>query len=129
MSLPLRIDDGLVKEARQAGGLFHRSISQQVEYWATLGQRLEAVVSTPAIARIKGLKAAEVDQALAKAASPGGRERMLAFLGQKQGTSYGMKPGQPGVLVEYPKPTRAVARATIAAKSAGSKKPKAMAKG
>jgi hypothetical protein len=54
---------------------------------------------------------------------------MLAFLGQKQGTSYGMKPGQPGVLIEYPNPTRAVARATIAAKSAGSKKPKAMAKG
>jgi hypothetical protein len=128
-SMPLRIDGGLVKEARRSGEIFHRSIPQQVEHWATLGQRLEAVVSIPSIARIKGLSRANVDQAMAQATGAGGRKRMLAFLNKKQGTSYGVKPGKPNVLIEYRKAPKPVQGRRVEAKFVGDKRPKVTAKG
>lgn len=79
-SLPLRISGHLLKKARWSGVLFRRSISQQVEYWTTRGRRLEAVISVPGIAGIKGLQRAEVDQSLIQATCPLVRERLLASL-------------------------------------------------
>ena len=101
-SMPLRIDDELIKEARVSGHVFHRSIAQQVEHWAALGKVLENVLTVTSIGKIKSSKApVNLDQLLASARSASGRKRTLALLAKKKGPSYGVKPTRPGVLLQY----------------------------
>ena len=40
MSVPIRVNDDLAREAEIEGDLMHRSMPKQVEYWAELGKRL-----------------------------------------------------------------------------------------
>ena len=103
-SMPLRIDGALVNEARTSGEVFHRSIAQQVEHWATLGKALEAVLTVPGIAKLKSAKKpANLDRLLARASSPAGRKKTLALLAKKKGPLYGSKTNQPDVLLQYAK--------------------------
>ncbi len=101
-SMPLRIDDGLIKEARLSGQLFHRSIPQQVEHWACLGRLLEKVLTVSSVAKVKGLhRPVRLEKALASAGSSAGRKKTLALLTRKKGPLYGTKPDRPGVLLQY----------------------------
>ena len=101
-SMPLRIDGTLIKEARASGEIFHRSIAQQLEHWATLGKALEAVLTISSVEKLKKAKdSVSVDDLLAKANSSVGKKRTLALLAKKKGPLYGSKPGQPEILVQY----------------------------
>ena len=101
-SMPLRIDGALIKEARASGEIFHRSIAQQLEHWATLGKALEAVLTLSSVEKLKKAKdSVSVDDLLAKANSSVGKKRTLALLAKKKGPLYGSKPGQPEILVQY----------------------------
>jgi ParD-like antitoxin of type II bacterial toxin-antitoxin system len=101
-SMPLRIDGGLIKEARVSGQLFHRSIPQQVEHWASLGRVLEKVLTVSSVAKVKGLhRPVKLEKALASARSSAGRKKTLALLARKKGPLYGIKPDRPGVLLQY----------------------------
>jgi hypothetical protein len=101
-SMPLRIDGTLIKEARASGEIFHRSIAQQLEHWATLGKALEAVLTLSSVEKLKKAKEpVNVDDLLAKANSSAGRKRTLALLAKKKGPLYGSKPGQPEILLQY----------------------------
>ena len=101
-SMPLRIDDGLIKEARLSGQLFHRSIPQQVEHWASLGRLLEKVLTVSSVAKVKGLyRPVNLEKALTSARSSAGRKKTLALLARKKGLLYGIKPDRPGVLLQY----------------------------
>ena len=101
-SMPLRIDGALIKEARASGEIFHRSIAQQLEHWATLGRALEAVLTLSSVEKLKKAKdSVSVDDLLAKANSSVGKKRTLALLAKKKGPLYGSKPGQPEILLQY----------------------------
>ena len=101
-SMPLRIDGTLIKDARASGEIFHRSIAQQLEHWATLGKALEAVLTLSSVEKLKRAKdSVNVDDLLAKANSSAGKKRALALLAKKKGPLYGSKPGQPEILLQY----------------------------
>lgn len=42
MAKSIRVSDALYNAAAAAGALMHRSLAQQVEHWATVGQGMEA---------------------------------------------------------------------------------------
>jgi hypothetical protein len=42
---PLRLEENLVKKATLVSKQMHRSVAQQIEYWADLGERLSKVVT------------------------------------------------------------------------------------
>jgi hypothetical protein len=103
-SMPLRIDGALINEARTSGEIFHRSIAQQVEHWATLGRALESVLTVPGLAKLKSAKKpVDTDLLLARASSPAGKKKTLALLAKKKGPLYGSKPNHPAVLLQYAK--------------------------
>lgn len=100
--MPLRIDGELIKEARVSGHLFHRSIAQQVEHWATLGKVFETVLSIKSVAKVKRLSdPINLDRILAQASSTAGKKRTLALLAKKKGPLYGIDPAKPGILLQY----------------------------
>ncbi len=45
MSTPLRVKDGLFRDAEAEGALMNRSAAKQVEFWAELGKRVAHSVS------------------------------------------------------------------------------------
>jgi hypothetical protein len=100
--MPLRIDGGLIKEARASGNVFHRSIAQQIEHWASLGKVLEGVLTIRSVAHVKSLKQpVDLGRLLASAGSSAGKKRTLALLAKKKGTLYGIKANRPKVLLQY----------------------------
>lgn len=101
--MPLRIDGHLINKAKVSGRVFHRSIAQQVEHWASLGAALEKVLTISSVAKIKSLhRPVDLERALAGAHSAAGRKKTLALLARKKGPLYGSKPDRPGVLLQYP---------------------------
>ena len=92
--MPLRIDGDLIKEARVSGQLFHRSIAQQVEHWASLGRALENVLTVSSVARMKrlGQPVTDLERVLVQARSAAGKKKTLALLARKKGPLYGTRP-------------------------------------
>ena len=100
--MPLRIDGNLLNEAKVSGQVFHRSIAQQVEHWASLGRVLEKVLMVSSVAKVKRLsRPVDLDRALARSHSTAGKTKTLALLASKKGPLYGTKPGRPNVLLQY----------------------------
>ncbi len=84
--MPLRIDGELIREAKASGSVFHRSIAQQVEHWASLGRVLESVLTVSSVAKVKKLnRPVDLERALAGARSAAGRKKTLALLARKKG--------------------------------------------
>jgi len=97
MSTPLRVKDGLFRDAEAEGVLMNRSAAKQVEFWAELGKRVAHSVSPldmlalmQGIAEVKVVVAApgRVDPAQVFAAV--GQVRSKGQLGQQitQGRAY-----------------------------------------
>lgn len=101
-SMPLRIDGNLIREAKVSGQVFHRSIAQQVEHWASLGRVLEMVLTVSSVAKVKNLnRPVDLERAVAGVRSAAGRKKTLALLTRKKGPLYGIRPDRPGVLLQY----------------------------
>ncbi len=116
-SMPLRIDGELIHEAKVSGHVFHRSIAQQVEHWASLGRVLEKVLTVSSVAKVKNLsRPVDLECALAGARSAAGRKKTLALLARKQGPLYGVKPDRPGGVLQYEPGKIAVASEMIEGK-------------
>jgi hypothetical protein len=75
-----------------------RSLTEQVEHWARLGQIVESVISSGAVER---LKARSVDRELSKrldaADTPAGRVRAAALIRERDPVRHGVDPS--GALV------------------------------
>ena len=100
--MPLRIDGALIADARASGEVFHRSIAQQVEHWATLGKALEAVVTLGSVEKLKRTKApVDLNVLIARADSAAGKKKTLALLAKKKGPLYGSEQGRPGTVLQY----------------------------
>ena len=50
---PVRLDAALMEEATQAGRLFHRSAAETIEYWASLGKRLQRLIDPEILLEIQ----------------------------------------------------------------------------
>jgi hypothetical protein len=72
--VPVRLSEALAKRARAAADVLDRSMTEQVEHWARLGQVVEAAISAQTVERLK-LRSydPELPERLAFAASAEGR--------------------------------------------------------
>ena len=50
--MPIKLSGALVEEARRSAKLFNRSLTGQIEHWATLGRAIESQVSGETITRL-----------------------------------------------------------------------------
>jgi hypothetical protein len=50
---PVRLDAELMEEAARNGQLFHRSAAETIEYWATLGKRLQKLIDPEVLLEIQ----------------------------------------------------------------------------
>ena len=51
--VPVRLSEALVGRARRVAELQERSLTEQVEHWARLGQVVESAISTGTLERLK----------------------------------------------------------------------------
>ena len=50
--MPIKLSGELVKEARHSAKVFHRSLTGQIEHWASLGRVVEAQMTGESVARL-----------------------------------------------------------------------------
>ena len=97
--IPVRLSEALTVQARTAAETQDRSLTEQVEHWARLGQAVEYVVMSRTVER---LKARSHDPALAKrlaaAGSVEGQAKAAEFIRQRNAVLYGI--GSGGKLVK-----------------------------
>lgn len=100
MSMPVKLSDALVLDARLAGAVLERSIAGQVEFWARLGKALEPVLNgAQAMAVCSSGAAASLAQRIAEVEAPAGRERLARHLAGLGYPHYEPHPGRPDLLV------------------------------
>jgi hypothetical protein len=104
MSTPLRLNNQLLTEAREAGTRFHRSITQQIEHWAQLGRAVEATLSFSSSGRLKDLsRIPDLGKLLARPQTRAGKRRALALIHSSQPPAYSADPDDPtGVIRHHP---------------------------
>jgi len=99
MGQPVKLSNALVLDARLAGEVQERSIAGQVEYWAKLGQSVDALLKGPQVLALRRAAQTEtLSRRLASVDSPAGRARVEAYLQTRPYPHY-KEAGQPGLLV------------------------------
>ena len=99
---PRRINRQLLAQAESAGALFHRSGTEQLEHWATLGAAVEAVMSLSAVAKLKTLgRAPGIDALIARAGTPAANKKLAQLLAKQAYPQYAADPANPAVVVAY----------------------------
>ena len=67
-SSPIRIQSDLMSNAAVLGKLNHRSAAEQIEYWASIGQKVESLLDPESLLQIKaGLLRVKLEQVNAPA--------------------------------------------------------------
>ncbi len=81
MSQPVKVSDELILDARLTGEIAERSIAGQIEFWAQLGRAIEPLIRGDcALALRQSGDARPVSEAIARADSKTGRERVRRYL-------------------------------------------------
>lgn len=69
-SSPIRIQSDLMSNATALGKLHHRSAAEQIEYWASIGQKVESLLDPESLLQIRaGLLRLKLEQVNAPALS------------------------------------------------------------
>lgn len=93
-SIPVRLSAQLTARAKQVAAMQDRSLTEQVEHWARLGQLVESAVSAATVERMKVRSYTTlVDEALASADSPEGQARARALIERRNPVRYGIGAG------------------------------------
>jgi hypothetical protein len=121
---PRRIDRHLLALAESSGALFHRSGTEQLEHWATLGAAVETVLGLPTVAKFKTLgRAPDIDALIAQAGTPAANRRLSRFLEKQAFPQYGADPENLGRVIRYAKSSQGASKrrskATLATNGAG----------
>lgn len=88
--IPVRLSADLAQRARQAAETADRSVTDQVEHWARLGQAVEDVVLAKTVARLKARSHdADLPARIAMADTPEGRAKALALINSRSSTRHG----------------------------------------
>jgi hypothetical protein len=121
MSKPVKLSDSLYGAAREAADVSHRSLSSQIEHWATLGRAIEGRLTSNESAQLKsqvrepaaapyataGALQAHLKSALLEALKPTTQAAFAAELAASPLPRYSADPAFPGCLVlENPDGTR-----------------------
>jgi hypothetical protein len=100
MSMPVKLSDALVLDARLAGQVMERSIAGQVEFWARLGRAIDPVLDgVQAMAMSRRGAALPVAQAVAEVDTPVGHQRLAQHLAAVAFPHYAAHPQRAGLLV------------------------------
>ena len=98
MSQPVKLSDALVLDARLAGEAQERSIAGQVEFWAKLGQSIDALLKGPQVSALhRAARTESLAERLASVDTPAGRARVEVYLKTRPYPHY-KEGGQPGLL-------------------------------
>lgn len=101
MSLPVKLSDSLVIEARTVAAVMERSIAGQVEFWAGLGRSIEPLLSGDRAIYIKRMgKQRSLTEAISSVDSDSGRERLRAYLDTRPFPHFEACPDRAGFLVK-----------------------------
>ncbi|MGE0395475.1 MAG: hypothetical protein AB7T06_02030 [Kofleriaceae bacterium] len=107
--IPVRLSAQLTERAKRVASMQDRSLTEQVEHWARLGQLVEESVSAATVLRLKARSYGQaVDEALEAADSPEGRARALALIESRNPVRYGI--GRNGKLVKVTSKRRSAAK-------------------
>lgn len=128
--MPIKLSGELVEDARSSAKMFKRSLTGQIEHWATLGRAVESQVSGDALAQL--LQRIGGTMKIGSVAEAGQRQQVAAvlaeFLAKSPGATdtswlkemsargiplYGTTAAEPGKIVRL-EPTGAPAAAALA---------------
>lgn len=120
--IPVRLSADLAQRARSAAETSERSVTEQVEHWARLGQAVEDVVLAKTVMRLKAHSHdADLDARIAFAATPSGREKALALITARNPVRHGLD-ATGSMKAVGPRAAASVARRAPATKRGAAKK-------
>lgn len=76
--MPVKLSAALIEEARSSAKLFHRSLTSQIEHWATLGRAIETRLSGDAVTSL--LEGRSGSLKITDVAEPSQRNQVVAAL-------------------------------------------------
>ena len=92
--IPVRLSAHLATRAKQVAAVQDRSLTEQVEHWARLGEAVEAATSASTVALLKARSYGQaVQDAIAIANSDDGRARAKALVASRNPVRYGVSAG------------------------------------
>lgn len=87
---PIRLSAKLTESAREVASILDRSITEQVEHWARLGQLVEAAVSSGTVAHLKRVSYDEkLPKLLSFADTDHAKAKAVALIQQRNETRHG----------------------------------------
>jgi hypothetical protein len=90
-SIPVRLSAALASGARTASRVCDRSLTEQVEHWARLGQVVEAAIAAPTTQHLKALSHdPELADRLAAARTDDGRARAAELIRARNAVLHGV---------------------------------------
>jgi hypothetical protein len=96
--VPVRLSEALTVRARTAAQVLDRSMTEQVEHWARLGQVVEDAIGAATVVRLKARSFdPELQQRLAVAGSAEGRAMAAALIRERNAVRHGI--GEGGAIV------------------------------
>jgi hypothetical protein len=96
--VPVRLSQALTVRARTAAEVLDRSLTEQVEHWARLGQVVEEAISARAVQRLKARSYdPELAQRLAIATTAEGRAKAAKLIRERNAVRHGI--GNDGAIV------------------------------
>jgi hypothetical protein len=88
--IPIRLSSTLADRARKAAAIQDRSLTEQVEHWARLGQVVEAAILNSTLYDLKEISRDDrLMPALAAVDTPNAREKAARSIAQKNPVRFG----------------------------------------
>ena len=89
--IPIRISASLTERARKEAQIQNRSLTEQVEHWARLGQVIESTILSSTTAHFKTASYDErLERTLAAVDTPAARKRAAVSIARKNPVRYGI---------------------------------------
>jgi hypothetical protein len=86
--VPVRLSESLTTRARAAAAILERSLTEQVEHWARLGQAVEAAISAKTLHVLKARSHdPQLAERLAFADTAAGRRSAARMIRERAGTT------------------------------------------
>ena len=99
-SIPIRLSASLANRAREAASIQDRSLTEQVEHWARLGQVVESALQSSTVRDLKQISHEDrLMAALALADTSAGRKKVSRALAKKHAVRYGASPDDPAKVI------------------------------
>ena len=89
--VPVRLSEALTVRARAAAEILDRSLTEQVEHWATLGQVVEDAILAATVQRLKArVRDPDLQERLALAKTAAGQARAVQLIKSRNPVRHGL---------------------------------------